>query len=103
VERLTTSVLLRPEVGCEMLFGGGDILCIDLLRDNSTCAFLECDNARSGTTGASRDGAVADVRVAVVDLFVVTEKKSFTSFSIEVNGVIGDESRDELSADFAGV
>jgi hypothetical protein len=41
--------------------------------------------------------------VAVVDLFVVTEKKSFTSFSIEVNGVIGDKSRDELSADFAGV
>ena len=84
--------------------GGGDILCIDLLRDSSTCAFLECDNARLGTDGMSSEDewSFDSVSTAVVGLLGVS-KKSRSSLSWGVVGVMGDESMDELSADKLGV
>lgn len=92
------------------LFGGGDIRWVDRLRDNDACTsnafFFECDGARCGIAGASRDGAVVEVRVPVVvaDRFEVVPKKSVSSLSIGVVGVTGDdESMDELSADIIGV
>jgi len=104
------SVVLWELDGRERLLGGGDIRWVDRLRDNDACTskafFFECDSARCGIAGASRDGAVAEVRVPVVvaDRFEVLPKKSFASVSIGVIGVTGDdESMDELSADIMGV
>lgn len=84
------------------MFGGGDILRIDRLRDSSTCAFFECESARCGIAGVSKVGMSVDVRVpaVVADLFGALSKKPLSSSAF---GVMGDDSMDELSADVAGV
>jgi len=49
------STLLRTTVGPARDVGGGDRRDIDRLRESSTCAFFECDRARLGRAGASRE------------------------------------------------
>jgi len=72
-----------------MAVGGGDMRCIDRLRDNSTWACLECDGARWGMDGASKLG--------VKSKFSLSAKKSAASF-LGVTGVAGDDdSMDEVS------
>ena len=85
-----------------MMLGGGDIRWTDRLRDSSTCAFFECERARSGIAGVSNAGRLSDVRVpaVVADRFGALSKKPFSS---SVLGVMGDDSIDELSADVPGV
>jgi len=85
-----------------MELGGGDMRWTDRLRDSSTCAFFECDNARFGIAGVSKGGMSPEVRVpaVVADRCGPLSKKSFSS---SVFGVIGDDSTDELSADVPGV
>ena len=85
-----------------MALGGGVNRWIDLLRDSSTCAFLECESALLGTAGASKDGMSPERRepAVVADRFGALSKNPFSS---SVLGVMGDESTDELSADVAGV
>ena len=85
-----------------MVFGGGDIIWTDRLRDNSTCAFFECDSARFGIAGVSKVGMSLDVRVpaVVADCFGALSKKPLSS---SVFGVMGEDSIDELCADVAAV
>lgn len=81
-----------------MLFGGGDILCTERLRDRSTCAFFECDSARVGIAGVSKVGISVDAWEPPVDAGPLSKKGLSSSV-----GVMGDDPMNELSAEVAGV
>lgn len=68
---------------------------IDLFLDSSTCAFLECDGARLGTTGVSGVG----IEVSTIGVGVAFRSKNDLECSIGgVIGVAGDEMSIEESS-----
>jgi len=85
-----------------MVSGGGDMRWTERLRDNSTCAFFECESARVGTAGVSKPGISTDVRGPPLEAGCLGAL-SKNGFSSSVLGVMGDDSTDELSADVPGV